>query len=83
MVMNLLENTEKTKSRWLFSTVIGDYGSEYSETTMIIHYHNDHYHNECTNCHSKMPFGTFNTVMGITVMNIHGAPWVVSLYSVL
>ena len=31
--MNLLENTGKTKSRWLFSTIIGDYGTEYSETT--------------------------------------------------
>ena len=80
--MNLLENTEKIKSRWLFSTVIGNYGSEYSETTMIIHYCNDHYGNKCTNCCRKMPFSAFNTVMGITVMNIRGAPWVVSLYSV-
>ena len=30
--MNLTENTEK-KSRWLFTPVIGDYGSEYSKTT--------------------------------------------------
>ena len=31
--MNLTENTEKNKSRQLFSAVIGDYGSEYSATT--------------------------------------------------
>ena len=33
MVMNLLENTGNTKLRQLFSTIIGDYGTEYSKTT--------------------------------------------------
>ena len=53
MVMDLLENTGKTKSRWLFSTVIGNYSSEYSKTTTIIHYRNDHYGNKSTNCRRK------------------------------
>ena len=33
MVMNLTKNTQQTKSRQLFSPVIGHYDSEYSENT--------------------------------------------------
>ena len=50
---------------------------------MTIHYHNGHNSKECTDCHRVMVFGTFFTVMAIMVMNSHGVPLVLSLYSLL
>ena len=72
--MNLTENTEKTKSRWFFSAVIGNYGNEYSKTP----------HG------APGVFITIMTIMVMNVpiiigmpysydnsMNTPGAPWVV------
>ena len=45
------------------------------------YYCNGYYGKECTNCHQAMVFSTFFTIIAITVMNSHGAPWVLLLYS--